>query len=199
MKKAKARRLFETACHEVGEDVPPPKNWQRLDEQTFLGEYCWVVFASGFNASILDAKSSAIETVFKQFDPVALARMRSIPEAKLPIKHRGKAEGFLKGAKQVHREGWKNFKERIEKGRGKKEKLEMLRELPWIGPITKYHLAKAIGLVDTYKPDRHLKACAEECSTDVCTLVSFLSEEYHKTQYEVDYILFKYRARFRVA
>ena len=40
MKKAKARRLFEDACHVVGEDVPPPKDWQRVDEKTFLAVYC---------------------------------------------------------------------------------------------------------------------------------------------------------------
>ena len=196
MNKIKARRLFEKACEKVGEDVPPPKNWQRLDEQTFLEVYCWVVFAAGFRASILDTHFSAIKTAFKEFDPAVLAGMRSISMAELPIRHEGKAKAFLKGAKQIHREGWKNFKNRIEKKRGKKEKLKMLTELPWIAGITKYHLAKATGLVDTYKPDIWLRRCAEECSTDVCTLVAFLCEEYHKTQYEVDYILFKYRSGY---
>lgn len=196
MDKARARELFETACATVREDVPRPKNWQRLNEKTFLEVYCGVVFAAGFRASIVDAKFPEMKTAFKEFDPVALARMRSISMAKLPIKHEGKAKAFLKGAKQIHQEGWKDFKNRIEKKRGKKEKLAVLMELPGIGSITKYHLAKDTGLVDTYKPDIWLRRCAEECSTDVCTLVAFLCEEYHKKQYEVDYILFKYRSSY---
>lgn len=196
MKKAKARRLFENACKAVGEKVPPPKNWQLLDEKTFLEVYCGVVFAANFKADIVDAKLPELKKVFKEFDPDALARMKSVPTAKLPIKHPRKAAAFLQGAKQVHREGWKNFRERIEKKRSKKEQLKILDELPWIGDVTKYHLAKDTGLVDTAKPDIWLTRCAEDCSTDVCTLVTFLSEVYNKTHYEVDNILFRYKSGY---
>lgn len=40
------------------------------------------------------------------------------------------------------------------------DKIEFLQTLPWIGPITKYHLARNIG-IDTVKPDRHLVMLAE--------------------------------------
>lgn len=73
----------------------------------------------------------------------------------------------------------------------------MLKELPWIRDITKDHLAKDIGLIDTAKPDRHLAWYAKQCSTDAETLVAFLSEAYNKTKYRVDHILFKYRSRHR--
>ena len=200
MDKVKARDLFETAREKVGEDVPRPKNWQRLDEKTFLAVYCGVVFASNFKASIVDAKFPQMKKVFQQFDLTALARMKAGPTVKkLPIQNLRKTTFFLEGAKQIlHKEGgWKQFKNRIEKKRGKKEKLEVLRELPGIGHVTKYQLAKDTGLVDTYKPDRHLKECAKECSTDVCTLVAFLCEEYHKKQYEVDMILFRYKSGYQ--
>lgn len=192
MREAKARRLFETAYQAVGGDVARPKNWQRLDERTFLEVYCGVVFAAGFNARTVDDKFPAMKKVFKGFDPAALARMRSVPTAKLPIKNTRKAAAFLEGVKQVHGEGWKHFKKRL-----KQEGVEMLKELPWIKDITKDHLAKDIGFVDTAKSDRHLTWYAEQCSTDVETLVSFLSEAYHKTKYQVDNILFRYRSRYR--
>ena len=35
------------------------------------------------------------------------------------------------------------------------DKLSCLEMLPWIGPVTKYHLARNLGL-DVVKPDRHL-------------------------------------------
>lgn len=40
------------------------------------------------------------------------------------------------------------------------DKIEYLQSLPWIGPITKYHLARNIG-IDCVKPDRHLLRLAE--------------------------------------
>ena len=199
MDKATARKLFETAREKVGEDVPRPKNWQRLNEKTFLAVYCGVVFASGFKARVVDAKFPEMKKVFQQFALAALVRMKAGPTAKkLPIQSLRKTTLFLKGAKQIYDEGgWQQFKKRIEKKRGKKEKLAALTKLPGIGPITKYHLAKDTGLVDTYKPDRHLEDCAKECSTDVCTLVAFLCEEYHKKQYEVDMILFRYKSGYQ--
>ena len=41
------------------------------------------------------------------------------------------------------------------------DKLQFLKSLPWIGDITKYHLAKNLG-IDVVKPDRHLTKIAEK-------------------------------------
>ena len=154
-----------------------------------------MVFAAGFRATILRAKFPAMKKVFRQFDPAALAEMTPDPTAaKLPIKNRRKTANFLDGAKKIHAEGWRPFKKRLTA-----EGLEMLTELPGIGHITKYHLAKNIGLADTAKPDIWLCRCAKECSTDVCTLVAFLCDEYHKKQYEVDLILFQYKSGYRIS
>jgi hypothetical protein len=40
------------------------------------------------------------------------------------------------------------------------DKLEFCQTLPWIGPVTKHHLAKNFG-VDTAKPDVHLERLAK--------------------------------------
>jgi hypothetical protein len=45
------------------------------------------------------------------------------------------------------------------------QRLDFLEQLPWIGPITKYHLAKNFGL-DCAKPDVHLQRLADR---EVCT------------------------------
>lgn len=193
MNKTKARRLFEAAYKKYEKkNAPQPKNWNRLDEKAFLEVYCGVVFASGFKASTVDDTFAAMKKAFKNFDPAALARMRSVPMAKLPIKNTQRATNFTEGTKKVHREGWKDFKRRL-----KAEGMEMLAELDGIGNITKYHLAKDIGLIDTAKPDRILRWYAQQCSTDVETLVAFLSETYNKKKYRVDHILFTYRSRHR--
>lgn len=52
--------------------------------------------------------------------------------------------------------------------------LEWLQTLPWIGPITRYHLAKNLG-VDCCKPDRHLVRIAaelDEAPAQMCARLS---------------------------
>lgn len=44
------------------------------------------------------------------------------------------------------------------------DKLALIEALPWIGPITKYHVAKNFG-VDCCKPDRHLVRIAKSYNT----------------------------------
>ena len=190
MNEERARKMFEEALETVGDgadiaDIDSVKTWEGLDEQAFLEAYCWVVFAAGFNVSRLEERAGEITTFFKNFDPEAVARMRPVAKEKLPIRHKGKADGFLKGAKIVRREGWGAFKARVQQ-----EGMDALKILPWIKDTTKRHLAKNIGLADVPKDDRHLKRCADHCSTNVDELCAFLAKEYGMTQHKVDVVLF---------
>lgn len=193
MNKEKARELFEAALDAVGDgadwaDIDREKTWNDLDEQEFLGQYCWVVFASGFRASILEKHFEKIRKVFQDFEPAAVAATKPVKVENLPIRNKSKADGFLKGAKMIHEEGWKNFKARAAAGG-----TDVLTELPYIAEKTKKHLAMIIGLEDTAKPDVHLARCAEECSATVEELVSFLADEYEMTKHLVDAVLWEYR------
>jgi hypothetical protein len=54
------------------------------------------------------------------------------------------------------------------------DRLQYCQSLPWIGPITKYHLAKNLG-EDCCKPDRHLVRIANQYETtpeEMCTALS---------------------------
>jgi endonuclease III len=68
------------------------------------------------------------------------------------IKHGGKRNAINEAIYQY--EDWFDQLKRSE------DKIEYLDSLPWIGPITKYHLARNIG-IDTVKPDRHLVRLAK--------------------------------------
>ena len=195
MNEEKARELFEAARDAVGDgadwaDINQEETWNGLDEREFLREYCWVVFASGFSVSILEKRFGKIGKVFRDFEPAAVAGMKPVKVENLPIRNKSKADGFLKGAKTIHEEGWKNFKARVAAGGS-----DILTELPYIGDITKDHLAKNIGLEDTAKADVHLVRCAEECSATVEELVGFLADEYGMTKHKVDAVLWEYRRR----
>ena len=194
MNKQKARRMFEEAQEAVGgqadwADIDRVQVWRDLDEQAFLTEYCWVVFACGFKVAVVEKHFDKIEKVFKRFEPEAVARMKPVDPKKLPIGHKQKADGFLKGAKIVHDEGWRRFKARV-----KREGMDALKELPWIKDITKKHLAKNIGLADVAKDDVHLRWCAKHCSArTVDELAAFLAEEYKMTAHKVDVVLWEWR------
>ena len=115
-----------------------------------------------------------------------------------------KATSFLSGAKVVIREGIVPFKARMRAdadatrevfGRVKNvDELESvgdlphvlttLEALPGIGKITKFHLAKNIGLLDVAKPDIWLCRASILCGGDVgyptvSSLVEGVSEQLH--------------------
>lgn len=55
-----------------------------------------------------------------------------------------------------------------------RDKLAFLETLPWIGPITKYHLAKNLGY-NYVKPDRHLVRIAKSFNmtpVEMCTAIA---------------------------
>lgn len=60
-------------------------------------------------------------------------------------------------------------------------KLEFLETLPWIGPVTRYHLAKNLG-ADEAKPDVHMERLARGDKTTTHTLCRKLAR---KTGYRV--------------
>ncbi len=198
MKKRTAERLFEMAHAHISEMDPEGLAWALkrgdrrfagITSRAFVGEYCWVVYASGFKVSILEVKFSKLEHAFKDFDLASISRMRSVSAALKVINHDTKARCFLEGCKSIAQEGFRNFKHRLEVCG-----LCPLEALPGIGPITKYHLAKNIGLQDTAKPDIWLERAASLCSTSVNGLVEYLSHEYRMSRHAVDLVLWKYGA-----
>ena len=113
--KEKAKRMFAAARDEVGDDVYEPLVFGNLDDSQFLGEYCWVVFASGFRYAVVRDKFPAIKAVFRSFDLETLSVMAPVPRDRLPIRNKRKADGFLEGCRIIADEGFDSFKSRLEK------------------------------------------------------------------------------------
>ena len=76
------------------------------------------------------------------------------------------------GKRKAIRDGVENHKVWFNILKEHPDKIEFLQTLPWIGQITKYHLARNIG-IDCVKPDRHLVRLAEKFGftspLDMCT------------------------------
>lgn len=167
----------------IGED-----SFVNLELQEFLSRYCWVVYASGFRFSTIKALFPQIAEAFKGFKPDSLGRMRSIKPVLAVFNNERKARSFLSGAKQVIEEGFSSFKDRLRNGGP-----DILLELGGIGPITKDHLAKNIGLADVAKADIWLQRAADICGApSVDKLVRYLSVKLGFSAHVIDIALWTY-------
>jgi hypothetical protein len=83
--------------------------------------------------------------------------------------HRPKVDAIISAAGISHSIGFEFLKADIER-RG----IEALRQIPFIGPVTVYHLAKNLGM-DVAKPDRHLCRIAAAVEfdrpADLCAVI----------------------------
>lgn len=122
-------------------------------ETDFLREYAWVVLSAGMREYIIRRHFPAIsrcfhdwqssKTIVEQKDKCRLLALRI-------FNNRRKINGIIETAHVINSFGFKSFKETISIN-----PLQVLQSLPFIGPTTRYHLAKNIGLPFA-KPDRHL-------------------------------------------
>lgn len=199
MKQAEAKRFYRSAVIYVSTHHPDELQWakgvdsqtfENLDDQRFLRQYCWVVYAAGFRANVLQQKFDDLAEAFHNFDIEKLNRMRSVKRVLSIINHELKAKSFLKGAKQIYQEGFSSFKARL-----KSNGMETLQELPYIGKITQKHLARNIGLLDTSKDDIWLTRLAKRFNApSVQALTSFLARQFRTTEGVVDLVLWRYCA-----
>ena len=123
-----------------------------------------------------------LSKAFHYFDIEQLEGMSSIKKPMKVFALERKARNFLDGAHAIAAEGFPEFKERISR-RG----MDALEELPGIGPVTKKHLAKNVGLADVVKDDRWLIKAAELTGWKYADeMVDFLAEEAGETRHVID-------------
>jgi hypothetical protein len=159
-------------AEEIGwaETVKPPKTPEDL-----WREYAWVVLNSGM-------RNQVAEGIWAKVRP-AVEAGRS---AHTVFGHKGKA-----GAIDW---GWKLRELRLRDFKSipavPEVQVEWCGQLPWIGPITKWHLAKNLG-VDCAKPDRWLERVAEVAGETVADLCTRLSKETGDRVATVDLVIWR--------
>jgi len=134
---------------------------------SFLTQYIYVVLNAGM-------KNQIAEKIFE----------KTMKEGISAIHHEGKRKA-VEVALVKYRD-WFAELDRIQ------NKIAYLETLPWIGPITKYHLARNLGM-DCVKPDRHLMRLAKEYGFDnPQTMCEYISEKRDMRIGTVDVILWRY-------
>lgn len=149
--------------------IKPPKNADHL-----FAEYLHVVCNSGMKAQIAEGIIKKIWT-----------RILEGGNAADVFGHKGKA----KAIDYVLKEKASVFECFMRQTRVD-DQLRWCESLPWIGPITKYHLAKNLG-VQCCKPDRHLVRIASKKGETPFELCGRLSKETGDTVPLVDSVLWR--------
>lgn len=149
------------------------RSFEKLYEWEFLQEASWVILSSGMKESIVRLKFDELASIFFYWSNTELIvhnRNRCKKKALSIFNHEKKIESIIRIAEMVHKNGFENIKNNI-----RRDELDYLETLPYIGPITRYHLAKNIGL-NVVKPDRHLVRIAattnHPTAYDLCNEIS---------------------------
>jgi len=146
------------------------KGFENQTAEQFFKQYMYVVINSGM-------KNQIAEDIYK----------RAIINGLTAIGHPGKRKAI-----QDVNSRYRHLFEELKTKETIAKKLEFLETLPWIGPITKYHLARNIG-IDVAKPDRHLVRIARCFGyDDVQKMCKDISEETGDRVGVVDVILWRY-------
>lgn len=137
----------------------------------FLAEYLWVVVSSGMKNQI----------AVKIYGKVLGAIVDRVPISTV-FRHNGK----VKAINHVLANKDELYLEYLTAD----DKLAWLETLPYIGEITKYHLAKNLGL-DVCKPDRHLVRIASTYNMTAQELCVKLAHEIKTKVAVIDQIIWR--------
>jgi hypothetical protein len=135
-----------------------------LTETRFLAEAAWVVLSSGMREAVVRRVFAAIASAFADFRSAHVAAMsaadRGRKQALRAFRHERKIDAIIAIIRHVDEAGLDEVQRLL-----LLEGTTYLQTLPYIGPVTAFHLAKNLGH-DVAKPDRHLVRIAHACGYD---------------------------------
>ena len=172
-KKAKDEVIVHGYDKEV--DWATKVRFDKMTLENFSHEYVWVVCNSGM-------RNQVAKKIFDRFMKSGDLKYIGHPHKKHSIKTL-----FEKG---------KEWFDKLKSYDTTEQRLEYLETLPHIGPITKYHLAKNLG-IQVAKPDRHLVRLAKHFDFKTAQeLCEFISKHVGDNIITVDVVLWRYSNLF---
>jgi len=174
-------------------------DWQReqefsaFTETDLLREAAWVILCSGFRESVVRQRFDLVSLCFCDWESareICNSAEQCRATALAAFGNRQKIDAILGTAAVVIRLGFAQLKECI-----LQDPIRSVQILPFIGPITAFHLVKNLGYA-TAKPDRHLVRLASALGyPDVHQLCGSLSEATGDPIQVVDVVLWRYAER----
>jgi hypothetical protein len=140
-----------------GNEIMSPKNAQTalsFSESDLMREAAWVILCTGFRESVVRRKFNYVSLCFYDWHSaaeIAQNEEHCLGAALKGFKNVRKLRAIVDIAKRLSAVGIDEIKERA-----LRSPIRCFIELPYIGPVTAYHLAKNLGF-NTAKNDRHLR------------------------------------------
>lgn len=196
---AAALHIYDTAVDYVRvAGLESEVAWQRracpeeLSESTFLREAAWVVLCSGFREAIVRRVFDHVSLCYCDWESAAditEAGSACVFAASTVFGHRAKLNALVDIARRINVAGFDDIKGAI-----LLDPIKSLRQFPFIGPVTVWHLAKNLGF-NTVKPDRHLIRVAKRFGFEhpqaFCTAIAQATGEPVKV---VDLVIWRFLA-----
>ncbi|SUS03282.1 conserved hypothetical protein [uncultured Defluviicoccus sp.] len=194
-----ALQLFDLAS--LYASAPPRRSeveWHRnsvfenCTETDLLREAAWVILCSGFRERTVRRIFDHVSLCFCDWES-AEAILASDPMCRLAARpvfsNDAKLSAIVGVAYHIHTNGFARLHADV-----LRSPLQELQKLPFIGPVTVWHLAKNLGL-NVAKPDRHLvrvsNALGFSSAEHLCTEIAQARDEQQKV---VDLVLWRYLA-----
>lgn len=167
-------------------------NFDEFSESDFLRETAWVILCSGFRESVVRRVFNYISLCYCDWES-AEAIVAADPNCRVTafsvFRNRAKLAAIVDAAHHLVGTGFEAFKQATID-----DPISTLKQIPFIGPTTAWHLAKNLGL-DVAKPDRHLmRLSAKWAFEDVNHLCSMVANETGQSVKVVDLVMWRYLA-----
>ncbi len=161
-----------------------------LTEQVFLREAAWVVLSAGMRETVVRSKFPDVSRAFLYWSSggAIVRRGEECQRNALAVfgNHR-KIDAILNIARIVSEEGFDRVRQLVSQ-----EGVDFIERLPFMGPATKYHLAKNLGVL-VVKPDRHLLRVAKTAGySSPASLCEHIAEIVGDTVSVVDLVIWRY-------
>ncbi len=172
-------------------NLPAPAE---TSDQFFYSELAWCVYNGGMSERIIRSKWPYLRAAYHDFDPDAVVEDPGVlGRALLVINHPGKVNAIIVSAGKIIKD--RPIGERLAL-MNDDEVLEYLESYPFIGSVTRYHLARNCGY-DVVKPDVHLVRLAEYLGYETPDkLVSEIAVFANERKAVIDYVLWRFLSWF---
>ena len=162
--------------------------FDEFEAKDFLGEYAWVILNAGMSNQVIRSKWSQISDAFFQFDVKKIVEneQEALKKAIVAFGNKKKMFAIVHVAEEISGTKYLDFAEQV-----KRNPTAFLQTLPYIGNITKYHLARNLGF-DFIKPDRHLVKLANKYGMNPFTFCELIHRETGRRLGTIDVILWRF-------
>ncbi len=143
-------------------------SFDSITQSKLFSEIAWVIISGGLSFYAAFSVFPKMKESFYDWDLIQVTKEKEVvrKQALEIFGHERKVDAILSICELVDNIGYQTFKTNISI-----QGIDYLKQLPHVGPVTAYHLAKNIG-INVVKPDRHLERIAKALNystpTELC-------------------------------